>query len=150
MGKEIASIANAPVEIAGVFQSSNVSSPQLTLIKYLNCAQCLLYNISHSCTGQENMSSQCRVRNLGYLTNLFMAKIVEPSSDLNIGMSCLLKGVLPEDLRPMQNDSCTYFLKFVTIYQGWKTLALGPADPCWNIKREKASGDDLSLSFSGA
>lgn len=112
MGEEAASAADAPGDTAGVFLALNVTSPQLTLTKYLNCAKCPLYSISHPCMGQENKSSQCRVRNFSYMTTLFTVKIVKPSGELNIVMSSLLKGALPKDLSPIQNYSSIYFLKF--------------------------------------
>lgn len=95
MGEEAASAADAPGDIAGVFLALNVTSPQLLLIKYLDCAKCPLHNISHPCMWQENKSSQCRVRNFSYVTTLFMVKIVKPSGDLNIVISSLLNGTLP-------------------------------------------------------
>lgn len=112
MGEEAASAADAPGDIAGVFLALNVTSPQLLLIKYLDCAKCPLHNISHPCMRQENKSSQCRVRNFSYMTTLFTVKIVKPSGDLNIVISSLRNGALPKDLKPMQNYSCIYFLKF--------------------------------------
>lgn len=75
MGEEAASAA-APGDIAGVFLALNVTSPPLILLKYSNCAKRPLHNISHPCMGQENKSSQCRVRNVSYMTTLFMVKIV--------------------------------------------------------------------------
>ena len=39
MGEEAASAADAPGDIAGVFLALNVTSPQLILLKYSNCAK---------------------------------------------------------------------------------------------------------------
>lgn len=122
MGEEAASAADAPGDIAGVFLALNVTSSQLLLIKYLNCAKCPLrplQNISHPCMRQENKSSQCRVRGFSYMTTLFTVKIVKPSGDLNIVISSLPKGALPKDPRPMQNYSCIYFLKKFRVVKLW-------------------------------
>lgn len=67
-----------------------------------------------------------------------MERIIKLSSELNTGMNSLLKVALPKDLRLRQDYSCIYFLKFTKISQGWRTLALEPLDPCWDMEREKS------------
>lgn len=123
-----------------------MSSLQLIHIRYFSFAKCLLYNISHPCPGQENKSSQCRVRNFSYRNNLFTVRIVKPSSELNTGINSLLKVALPKDVRLRQNYSCI----FLKIYEDMPGLEDSGPWATWPMEREKASRHELSLSPSGA